>query len=291
MGLSVARLAAVGGALGLRRTTRLPGPAAPGAVAAAVARASVELGGAPVLVDADLEVRHGEVVALVGPNGAGKSTLLSVLSGDRRADRGRVVVDGRPVDEWSTVELAMRRAVLTQSVSMSFPFTVRQTVEMGRAPWVGQEAEDDDERLVAAAMAVTDVVHLANRVFTSLSGGERARAALARVLAQDTGLLLLDEPTAALDIRHQEEVLRLARGQAAAGRAVVVVMHDLGLAAAHADRVVVLSEGRVQASGPPDEVLTDELLGRVYEHPIEVLRHPRTGELLVLPRRDTAGPT
>ena len=244
------------------------------------------LGGAPVLVDAGLEVRHGEVVALVGPNGAGKSTLLAVLSGDLAAGPGRVEIGGRPVRDWSTVELAMRRAVLTQAVSMSFPFTVRQTVSMGRTPWVGQDAEDDDERIVAASMAATDVLHLADRVFTSLSGGERARAALARVLAQDTGLLLLDEPTAALDIRHQEEVLRLARAQAALGRAVVVVMHDLGLVAAHADRVVVLSGGRVQAAGPPAEVLTDELLGRVYEHPIEVLRHPRTGELLVLPRRD-----
>jgi iron complex transport system ATP-binding protein len=173
-------------------------------------------------------------------------------------------------------------------VSMSFPFTVRQAVAMGRSPWTGQDAEDDDGRLVAAAMRDTDVSHLADRVFTSLSGGERARAALARVVAQDTMLLLLDEPTAALDVRHQEQVLSLARARADRNCAVVVVMHDLGLAAAHADRVVLLADGRVQADGPPGQVLTDELLGRVYDHPIEVIRHPRTGELLVLPVRSQA---
>ncbi len=174
-------------ALGLRRTSRVPAPAPSGHAAAVIGGVTVRLGGTTVLCDVDLDVHTGEVVALVGPNGAGKSTLLSVLAGDLRPDAGSVVVDGRPVGDWTAVELAMRRAVLLQSVSMSFPFTVHQAVAMGRTPWVGQNAEDDDERLVRAAMADTDVTHLADRVFTSLSGGERARAALARVIAQDAG--------------------------------------------------------------------------------------------------------
>jgi iron complex transport system ATP-binding protein len=270
--------------LPVRRSARLPEPHERGSVAASCHGVHVELGGNAVLDDVDLEVRAGEVLALVGPNGAGKSTLVSVLAGDVRADRGEVVVDGRPLGEWSTVELAMRRAVLLQQVGMSFPFTVVQAVQMGRAPWLGYADELDDE-VVQRSMVDTDVEHLAGRVYMSLSGGERGRAALARVLAQQAGILLLDEPTAALDIRHQEQVLALARRRAADGDAVVVVMHDLGLAAAHADRVVILSRGRVRAQGAPEEVMTSELLGEVYECPIELVRHPRTGALLVVPYR------
>jgi iron complex transport system ATP-binding protein len=127
---------------------------------------------------------------------------------------------------------------------------------------------------------------LSNRVFTSLSGGEQARAALARVLAQEACVLLLDEPTAALDIRHQEQVLRVARGRADRGDAVVVVMHDLDIAAAHADVVVVLAGGRIRAQGPPAAVCTERLLSDVYDYPIEVLRHPRTGGPVIVPRRE-----
>lgn len=272
--------------LARRGGPRLPGEHAAGSVALECRGVTVEYGPVAVLSDVDLQVRSGEVLALVGPNGAGKSTLVSVLSGDLDPSAGQVVLDGRPLGEWSTVELAMRRAVLLQQVSMSFPFTVLQAVRMGRAPW--ERAGDpliDDDAVVMDAMARTDVLQFAERVYMSLSGGERARAALARVLAQDTHVLLLDEPTAALDIRHQEQVLGLAGQLARQGRAVAVVMHDLGLAAAHADRVVVLSGGRLSADGPPEEVLTSDLLTEVYECPIEVVRHPRTDQLLVIPRR------
>jgi iron complex transport system ATP-binding protein len=272
--------------LARRSGPRLPGEHSPGSVALECRGVTVSYGPVAVLTDVDLQVRSGEVLALVGPNGAGKSTLVSVLSGDLDPSAGQVVLDGRPLGEWSTVELAMRRAVLLQQVSMSFPFTVLQAVRMGRAPW--ERAGDpmlDDDGIVMEAMARTDVLQFAERVYMSLSGGERARAALARVLAQDTHVLLLDEPTAALDIRHQEQVLGLAGQLARQGRAVAVVMHDLGLAAAHADRVVVLSGGRLRADGPPEQVLTSDLLSEVYDCPIEVIRHPRTDQLLVIPRR------
>ncbi len=270
----------------IRQRAELPGPAPADGVSLRVRDVTVAYGDTTILDSIDLDVRDGELLALVGPNGAGKSTLLSVLSGDVRPDRGTVEVDGRDVGSWTHVELAMRRAVLLQELTMSFPFTVRQTVEMGRSPWSGHEPEDDDDRRVVESMAATDVTHLAERTFTSLSGGERARAAMARVVAQDTRVLLLDEPTSALDIRHQEQVLDLAAECAADGGSVVVVMHDLGLAAAYADRVVILSDGRVRAVGDPDSVLTAPLLSDVYDHPIEVFRHPATGELLVLPVRD-----
>ena len=206
------------GSLAVRRSARLPEPHEPGAVLAACHGVRVQLGGHAVLDEVDVEVRGGEVLALVGPNGAGKSTLVSVLSGDVRPDDGRVTVDGEPLGSWSTVELAMRRAVLLQQVGMSFPFTVLQAVQMGRAPWLGY-ADELDDQIVHRCMVDTDVLHLAERVYMSLSGGERARAALARVLAQQAPILLLDEPTAALDIRHQEQVLSLARRRAAAGDA------------------------------------------------------------------------
>jgi iron complex transport system ATP-binding protein len=271
---------------GRQGAARPPEPHEPGQVALSCRGVTVSYGAHDVLRDVDLDLRSGEVLALVGPNGAGKSTLVSVLSGDLHPDEGEVLIDGAPLASWSTVELAMRRAVLLQQVSMSFPFTVLQAVRMGRAPWQAAALDDaDDERIVAEAMARTDVLQFAERVYMSLSGGERARAALARVLAQDTHVLLLDEPTAALDIRHQEQVLGLAGQLATRGRAVAVVMHDLGLAAAHADRVVVLSGGHVRAEGPPEQVLTSELLSEVYECPIEVVRHPRTDQLLVVPLR------
>jgi iron complex transport system ATP-binding protein len=244
----------------------------------------VSLDGRPVLEAVTLEVRAGEVLALVGPNGAGKSTLLAVLSGERRPDSGTATLDGRPLHEFAPLELARQRAVLTQDNTVSFPFRVREVLEMGRSPWARTPQLDEDDRALAAASSQADVTHLLDRRFTELSGGERARASLARVLAQSTGIVLLDEPTAALDLRHQEDVLGIARGLAAAGRAVVVVLHDLSLAGAVADRVGLLSAGRLIALGPPAEVLTASRIGEVYGVEVEVLE--RDGTLLVVPTRN-----
>ncbi|MEU4502328.1 heme ABC transporter ATP-binding protein [Streptomyces sp. NPDC024089] len=263
----------------------LPAPASPGSPVAEVRGLRVRLGQRPVLDSIDLTARAGEVLALVGPNGAGKSTLLAALAADLPAEHGEVRIDGRPVTGWSAAELALRRAVLPQSAALSFPFPVADVVRMGRAPWAGTERADEDDPAMASAMAATEVTEFAERPFSALSGGERARVALARVLAQRAGLLLLDEPTAALDLRHQELVLRICRERAAAGDAVVVVLHDLGLAAAYADRAAVLHDGRIAVAGPPAGVFTDELLGAVYRQPVEVFPHPRTGAPLVVPTR------
>ncbi|WP_121746697.1 heme ABC transporter ATP-binding protein [Streptomyces sp. E2N166] len=263
-----------------------PPPAAPGDVLAEAEGLRVHLGGRPVLDGVSVTVRAGELLALVGPNGAGKSTLLGALSADVPADEGVVRVHGRPVTEWSAPELALRRAVLPQSASLSFPFPVEEVVRMGRAPWAGSDLADEDDAAVAEAMARTEVTGFAGRPYSALSGGERARVALARVLAQRAPLLLLDEPTAALDLRHQELVLRLCRERARAGDAVAVVLHDLSLAAAYADRVAILRAGRVAAGGPPAEALSEGLLSEVYDQPVEVLPHPRTRAPLVVPRRE-----
>jgi iron complex transport system ATP-binding protein len=265
-----------------------PAPSAPGDVLAEARGLRVRLGTREVLGGVALAVRAGEVLALAGPNGAGKSTLLGALAADVPPDEGEVRIHGRPAARWSAPDLALRRAVLPQTAALSFPFTVEEVVRMGRAPHAASPAATpaDDDRAVAEAMAATEVTAFASRPFSALSGGERARVALARVLAQRTPLLLLDEPTAALDLRHQELVLRLCRSRARAGDAVVVVVHDLGLAAAYADRVALLRAGRVAAEGPPAEVFSERLLSDVYDQPVEVFPHPRTDALLITPRRD-----
>lgn len=269
----------------LRSRPTPPPPTSPGDTLAEAEALHVRLGARHVLHGVDVSVRAGEVLALVGPNGAGKSTLLGALAADIAPADGAVRIHGRPAPDWSAPELALRRAVLPQSSALSFPFPVEEVVRMGRAPWAALGLEDDDTA-VAEAMRRTEVEAFAARPFSALSGGERARVALARVLAQRAPLLLLDEPTAALDLRHQELVLRLCRERAAAGDAVVVVLHDLNLAAAYAHRVAVLRGGRVAADGPPEEVFSEDLLSEVYDQPVEVLPHPRTDGILVTPRRN-----
>ncbi|MCW6007815.1 heme ABC transporter ATP-binding protein [Micromonospora sp. CPCC 205371] len=244
---------------------------------------AVRRGAATVLSGVDMDVRAGELLALVGPNGAGKSTLLAAVCGDLAPAAGAIELDGAALDSWKPVELARRRAMLPQHTTLAFPFTVADVVAMGRAPWAGTPLEAEDAQAVAAAMRDADVEAFAARPFRAMSGGEQARTALARVLAQRAPILLLDEPTAALDLRHQELVLRLALDRARAGDAVVAVLHDLGLAAAYADRVVLLTRGRVVAEGPPADVLTGPALSEIYQHAVEVLPPPRTGSPLVLP--------
>lgn len=264
---------------------RVPSRVEAGTTLVEVRGLGVDRGGRPVLDRVDLTASAGELVALVGPNGAGKSTLLAVLAGDLDADRGTVELGGAPLGSWSTRELALHRSVLPQDSIVSFPFTATDVVRMGRAPWHRLASAAEDDAAVDAALADCEARRLATRPVTSLSGGERARVAMARVLAQGTQLLLLDEPTAALDVHHQELVLELVRQRVEVGDGAVVVVHDLGLAAAYADRIAVLAGGRLVAVGPPADVLTEGLLTEVYDHPVEVLAHPRTGSPLVLPRR------
>jgi iron complex transport system ATP-binding protein len=232
---------------------------------------SVVIEGRAIVDEVSIDIRSGEVLALVGPNGAGKSTLLSVLSGDVRPSRGSVVIAGRDIRSLRHLELARLRSVLTQENQVSFPFTVTEVVEMGRSPWAKTAQRDDDPAAVEAAVLATDIAHLGQRRYTSLSGGEKARVSLARVLAQGAATVFLDEPTAALDLRHQEDVMRTARALAAEGRAVVVVVHDLSLAGAYADRVALVADGRLESVGTPLEVLTAERVERVYGLPVEVI--------------------
>jgi iron complex transport system ATP-binding protein len=245
----------------------------------------VVIDGTAILSSVSIDIVAGEVLALVGPNGAGKSTLLAVLGGDVRASTGSVSLGGRGIHSYRHLELARLRSVLTQENQVSFPFTVAEVVAMGRSPWERTPSRDDDETAIADAIEATDVAHLVARRYTSLSGGEKARVSLARVLAQRAATVFLDEPTAALDLRHQEEVMACARTLAASGIAVVVVLHDLSLAAAYADRVALIAGGSLRAVGTPAEVITADLVEEVYGLPVEILQ--QSGRPVVLPVRPT----
>lgn len=241
---------------------------------------SVRIDGRAILDAVDLRFARGTLTALVGPNGAGKSTLLAVASGDLVPAAGRVRLSGAELRDWKARALARERSVLPQDHAVRFGFSVREVVAMGRLPHAPDPQAD--RRIVDAALAAADITHLEGRDVQTLSGGEASRTAFARVLAQTTPVVFLDEPTAALDLQHQEAVLRIARGLADDGACVIVVLHDLNLAAGHADRIVMLHAGRIAADGSPREVLTQATIERVYAQPVLVLEHPTRGVPLVV---------
>ena len=249
-------------------------------------RLSVALGGRTIVRDVRLELGEGEITALVGPNGSGKSTLLRTLARVLRPADGAVLLDGRCIHRAPTATVARRLAYLPQDAVAPAGMSVRALVELGRRPHLGRmgflRAADHDA--VAWAMAATGVEPFADRRVDTLSGGERQRAWLALALAQRTSILLLDEPTTYLDVRHQLDVLELVRRlNAEHGLTVCWVLHDLNAAAAFSDAMVWLREGRVVAAGRADELMTEELVRRVFDVDAAVLPDPRTGQPVCLP--------
>jgi iron complex transport system ATP-binding protein len=221
---------------------------------------------ARILQDISIDLAASEMTAIVGPNGAGKSTLMSVLCGVRREYEGRCLLDGRDISAWRKPELARRMAFIPQMVRLEFPFTAEQVVFMGRTPYChGLFESPADREAVHQAMQLTDSLAFARRSFQTLSGGERQRIVLAGALAQQPKVLLLDEPTTFLDLRHQIATYSLLRRLAREGMAVIAVTHDLNLASSYADRIVVLSQGGIAAAGSAREVLTTDLVREVFE--------------------------
>lgn len=248
-------------------------------------RVTAVLDGRSIVSRVSLDVFPGEILALVGPNGAGKSTLLSLMSGDLSPTTGSVTLQGKEVGKYKPEEAARLRSVLMQSNTVSFPFTVWEIVEMGRAPWARTPKISEDSEAISEALERADVEHLSHRRFNQLSGGERARVSLARVLAQRTPLVLLDEPTAALDLKHQEDVMATVLALAEAGLAVVVVVHDLSVAAAYAHRVCVVVDGELDAIGSPGDVITAERVSRVYGVDVDIENVGRPPRPIIVPRR------
>jgi iron complex transport system ATP-binding protein len=239
-----------------------------------------------VLRGASLEVRAGQVVGLVGPNGSGKTTLVRCLTGFLAPGTGQVRLDGRDLSSYGRRPLARLLASVAQATPIDVPLRVAELVLLGRFPHlrssgVGFESAADLER-VRRALAECGVLGLAERPVPELSGGELRRVYVARALAQDTPVLVLDEPIAGLDVKHQLAILRVLRQQAAGGRAVLAVLHDLNLAAEACDRVVLLKGGTVLAEGPPEAVLTPEHVAAAYD--VEVAVHEVGGHRWLVPR-------
>lgn len=244
----------------------------------------VRYGPHDVLRDVTLSVSPGEVVALIGPNGAGKSTLIRAASGVLAPVRGRVTIDGVELSRLPPDTRARRVAVVPQAARLPEAFTAFDTVLMGRTAylgWLGRESMAD-RAIAHAALERTCTAALADRRIGELSGGEQQRVLIARALAQAAPVLLLDEPTAHLDLKHQSGILDLVRGLAHdEGRAVLVALHDLNLAAHFADRVALLAGGTLHGVGRPAEVLTAGALSHAYDVPIDVTAHPRHNTLLI----------
>jgi iron complex transport system ATP-binding protein len=240
-----------------------------------------------VLTDITLELKPGEVLGVLGPNGAGKSTLLGALCGELRAHQGSVWLDERELSDWTGTSRAQRLAVLPQVSTLDFAFRVEEVVGMGRLPHQSGRVRDDE--IVAAALHAADAGHLSGRSYLALSGGERQRVHLARVLAQlwpgEAGqTLLLDEPTSMLDPLHQHTTLQAVREFANRGAAVLVILHDLNLAARYCDRLLLLEGGRPVALDTPEQVLRPEPLKAVFGLEVLVQRHPERGHPLIIAR-------
>lgn len=260
----------------------------------ALDRISLRRSGRTILEDVSLDLAAGRFTVLVGPNGAGKSTLLKVLTGELGADEGEVRIEGAPLRSLRPDVLAARRAVLPQASHLAFPFTVLEVVRLGleARPGLSPEARRREPGL---ALQRVDLAPFAGRVFQELSGGEQQRGHLARVLAQigppvaegRAKALLLDEPTASLDLRHQLDVLALARDFAAQGGLALAIVHDLNLATAFADRLVVLDKGRVALDGEPGAILRDARMERIFEVAFSTVERS-SGPPFVVPRRRQA---
>lgn len=248
---------------------------------------SLHLSGFDLLRNIDLTLESGKVNVLVGPNGAGKSSLLRVLTGEIKPSKGDVRINQQQLNDWSMQDRANLLAVLPQHSDLNFPFTAAEVVGLGRIPHKTGYAKD--QAIIAEALALVDASYLQRRLYTQMSGGEKQRVQLARVLAQiwepsDLGeqFLVLDEPTAAFDLSHQQLTLSIVRQFAARGVGVLMVLHDLNLAARCADNLVVVNGGSIEASGAPDEVLTKELIYKVFDVQTVIAKHPVADTPLVI---------
>jgi iron complex transport system ATP-binding protein len=250
-------------------------------------------GGAPVINGLDLRIAHGAITVLVGANASGKSTLLRALGRLLRPEAGDVLLDGKAIASLSTREVARRLAILPQGPVAPEALTVRQLVAQGRYAHqrLLRRWSPDDEAALASALEATATSDLAGRPVDQLSGGQRQRAWIAMALAQQTDMLLLDEPTTYLDLAHQVAILELiAQLNARDGRTIVMVLHDLNQAARYADQIVALRAGAVVAAGPPSRIITEAMVSRVFDVDVRVIEDPVTGGPLCVPATTLRAP-
>ncbi len=242
---------------------------------------SVIRSGRALVDDISFGIEPGKLTVILGPNGAGKSTLLGVLAGDIVPDEGSVAFLEKEIRDWQTRELARHRAVLPQSTLLQFSFRAEEVVAMGRSA-LPPHSHEVEQLAINEAMGRTETGHLRQRSFPQLSGGEQSRVSFARVLTQETPVVLLDEPTASLDLRHQHHVMHVAKDIAQAGGTVIAIVHDINLACAYADTLILMDEGKIVAMGTPWEVAQHQILQQTFRCPMTVMNHPYLNCPLVL---------
>ena len=251
-----------------------------------VKEVSFSLNGKKILQDIDFTLSSGDFLGIVGPNGAGKTTLLRLISGVVYPERGKILIEGKNIESLSYRRLALKIAMVPQNTFINFPFTVFDVVLMGRTPYLGRFERETERDLskVKECMDLTGVWHLRERRVTEISGGELQRVIIAQALAQDTPVLLLDEPTSHLDINHELEIISIiSRLNEEEGKAVILVSHDLNLAARYCRKLILLKEGRIFAKGEVEKVLTPENIRSVYHLNALVRKHPVTGFIYTVP--------
>lgn len=251
--------------------------------------------GVSLLREVTFDINPGEVLILLGPNGAGKSTLLHLLSGSEKPEAGSITFHGKPLRSYTEKHLARQRSVVSQNISLTLPYTVLGLVLLGRMPHNNGRETDEDYQIALRALESVQAAHLAERSYLSLSGGEQQRVHIARALAQidqtraaSPALLLLDEPTAHLDIGQSHRLLRLLRNLLSENIAIVIVLHDISLAACYADRILLLHDGKLLSAGTPQEVITPGTIRTLYGLEASVQHDPQTGVPLIVPSLDPA---
>lgn len=252
---------------------------------------SIGYGNKSVLQDVNAKINKGEIVGIIGCNGAGKSTLLKTIRGLLPKQSGEILYFGRKVESFSEKELAREVAYLQQNVEVGFGYTGKDIVLAGRYPymkwWKGESISD--EELALKCMEYTGTKELAERPVNEVSGGQKQRILLAKVLAQQTPILFLDEPTTGLDMVYQEEIFRFSKALAEMGKTILMVVHELNLAAKYCGRIILLGEGTVIADGRPDNVFTEKILSKAYNAPVRVIRSHNTNEIIEISTKEDNG--
>ncbi|WP_135606016.1 heme ABC transporter ATP-binding protein [Methanococcoides sp. NM1] len=245
---------------------------------------SVSYGSRKILNNLNISAEKGEFLGIIGPNGSGKTTLVKAIINVLKPESGDITLNGRSIKHMSSTEIARHIAVVSQVFSINFEFAVKDIVMMGRTPYIkGKECHEDFD-IVEESMKKTKTDFLKDRMVTQLSGGELQRVIIARALAQQTDILLLDEPTSHLDITNQIDILNLVKKESRKGKLIIAVVHDLNLAAYYCDKIALLRDGKLMSLGTPAEVLTPEIIGKVYNLPVEVVTNEITNSLYVIPK-------
>lgn len=250
-----------------------------------------KVGGRTLLKNVSFRIRPGELCAITGANGAGKSTFLKVLCRELRPEFGTITINGRSLYDYSSLEMAQMRSVLSQQNRVSLPFKVAEIVMMGRYPFFGQKPTHQDHAIVENCLSRLEIEHLADRLYPTLSGGEQQRVQIAKTLAQvwktPNAYIFLDEPTTGLDLKHQYQLIQLANELANSGYGIVAVIHDLNVALQHTDKVLLLNKGEVHAFGKPSDVLTPTNIKESFGIKVNVVNSVEGHGSLIIPQITT----